>query len=112
MNPSPGPWRWGKNEHCSCRDHKDVILDAAGAEVVGGTSGHCGDAVQVGDDDGELIQAAPEMREMLLKLEWQRDDDFAYCATCSAGRRDDSRSKKPLTHEAGCALAALLERIR
>ncbi len=105
MNPSPGPWRW-LNGHWDL----SALLSAKGEELVRASS--TGDIHVYNDDDKALIAAAPEMREMLLKLEWQHDDDYTFCCVCQAGRRDDSRSKKPLTHETGCTLGALLERIR
>lgn len=101
MNPSPGPWRW---------DVYNNLIDAEGTEVAGdpGEGGH-GVSVENRDDQA-LIAVAPEMRDMLLKLEWSKPDTYdqgGECPECGAGA-----AYKFCVHTNDCHLAALLERIR
>jgi hypothetical protein len=100
MNPSPGPWRWAPNSSGS----KDaVIVDSNGGEVARGYEGEGGDWVVAEPDDAALIALAPEMREMLLKLEGAMlGDGGDACAWCS----EFQHSPKD------CEFAALLEKLR
>ena len=100
VKPSPGPWAWG-NEVPS---GDQSILDAKGMRVI--------DAVNEGPvccenpDDGMLLALAPEMREMLLKLEWSdQTAGDSWCHECF--------NLREVGHVASdCRLAALLEKLR
>lgn len=92
MKPSPGPWRW-KNHRLWDADGWAVIDDrkpkGAGVRT---------DVI----DDRTLISLAPEMREMLLRLEWvDVDRAVPHCPVCFEGKGGYI-----------CSLGALLERIR
>lgn len=95
MNPSPGPWRWVSDEE---NEAHSGLFAANGNPVL-----DC-DLAAWSDDDEALLAAAPEMREMLLKLEWMGDtnEEHDICPCCALFK----------VHSSGCALAALLERIR
>ncbi len=107
MNPSPGPWSWDAEQHSL-----NVLRASNGVSVAMLDVRVTPEGAAAEVSDRALIALAPEMREMLLKLEWQHDEDMTFCCVCYAARRDGSRSKKPLVHEADCALAALLEKLR
>lgn len=66
--------------------------------------------------DARIREAAPEMREMLLKLEWVDYDDIEVCPICGASKEDNWDYEKqcvlPPKHINACALGALLERLR
>lgn len=95
MNPSPGPWRWRLNGG----DGDVWALDDADGNPIVGPGGL--NYITVASEERSLIAAAPEMREMLLKLEWT-DEFQPMCPCCSWPER----------HQPGCALASLLDRIR
>ncbi len=114
MKPSPGPWRWDKNPYdFDCSD----LEDANGKEVAG-NPGEGGWGIAIGNpDDRALIALAPEMREMLMGLEWVDDDDIPRCPMCGASREDTGwnfEEQKPLPprHDDKCPLVALLEKLR
>jgi hypothetical protein len=96
MNPSPGPWKLVPPTNDVAATY---IADRNGNAILGG-------------DDLTLIAAAPEMREMLLRLEWAgRDqagredaDPIPCCPICAARPGEKIHAR--------CRLGALLERIR
>lgn len=99
MKPSPGPWR----------AHNVATLDSRGAAwadvVVDGDGRIVAEMCSVPGDDAALIAAAPEMRAALLKLEWEGNAEVT--SACPVCHHAPQRG-----HQVGCALAALLERIR
>lgn len=112
MNPSPGPWRL--NRIISDGAVRYSLRDSGSAEVFSLRLHEGVPNPMMPADNIAIIACAPEMREMLLKLEWQYDDeyDMDFCAICNESRKRDSRSKKPLAHAHDCPLGALLERLR
>lgn len=101
VNPSPGPWR------PTSRGSEIRFVDANDED----TGVWCADTAGA-KDNVMLIAAAPEMREMLLKLEWagreeaidEMADDLHVCPACGF--------RKGEKFHARCEFAALLERIR
>lgn len=101
MNPSPGPWHPTQcGNEIRLVDANDETTDVWIEDTVGAK------------DNLILVALAPEMRDMLLKLEWSAYDGSAgvgYCPNCKA--------VEPLElgggdHDSHCALAALLEKLR
>lgn len=109
MKPSPGPWKWDDDF-----DEGYVLWDATGNLVLATYEaiGHADSQTAERKDLRALVAAAPEMREMLLKLEWSGNQSLACCPKCE--RRPPSKYDKvpSLGHAHDCALAALLDRIR
>lgn len=60
-----------------------------------------------------LIACAPEMREMLLKHEWDGawDDNHSGCPECMSPEKIESQRDTGV-HTSDCALGKLLDRIR
>lgn len=108
MKPSPGPWRWVKGHW----DLLGLFSRAAGEEKCVLQAGSSQDIHAYNMDDAALIALAPEMREMLLRLEWSGtdaplDDDLPpipSCPLCGARKGEKLHVR--------CTLGALMDRIR
>lgn len=102
MTHTPGPWKAGVSEYkvySVPRPEDDEI-----ARVYGDTR-------EEQRSNAALIAAAPELLEMLRKLQWFRDDDGTQiCPSCNAygnGFVDDI-----IRHKPDCKLSALLQKAR
>jgi hypothetical protein len=96
---SPGPWRWAiESESSNC-------LHGADGSYVATFDGESDPATDRGNR--ALLAAAPEMLDLLHRLEWRSDDGdgedtpLDSCGICGG----------VLRHRPHCELAALLARI-
>ena len=103
MKPSPGPWAWEVPGH----EAEATLVDSMGGVVMGTQ-----DIVR--PDDQVIIALAPEMRDTLLRLEWSGSVPLYEsdgCPSCH-GAQDPDSSADTVGHEAGCAFASLLDKLR
>lgn len=99
MNPSPGPWMWQRD----LGQERNLMDAACRCVLVSNPSPE--------HDDAALIASAPEMRDLLLRLEYSSNvGALAICAACAAPEGLPHETE-PFTH-APCSVGAVLERIR
>lgn len=91
-----------------------ALVSADDQSVIKG--GSAGDFHVYKEDDKALIASAPEIRDMLLKLEWAPCDDGCgwVCQDCTAYKTPSVGEPRPGygQHYPACALAVLLGRLR
>lgn len=109
MNPSPGPWKLTRQLTGASVGYSVIGADGQRVFALGLNGEEPAYPPMTVVDNAALVVAAPEMREMLIRLEWVVGSKGGrYCPDNQCGIPEATDAK----HRNGCALAALLERIR